>query len=261
MEAILWQRDAMRLVSWNVNGLRACMQKGFQEFLEQSGADIFCVQETKMHPEQADFAFKGYHAFWNSAQKKGYSGVLTLSKEEPLNVSYGIGMQEHDLEGRVVVCEYPNFYLVNVYVPNAQRGLVRLPYRLQWERAFREFLGGLMAKRAVLVCGDLNVAHTEIDLTNPQSNRYNAGFSDPERQAFTQLLQAGFIDTYRHFYPDQREAYTWWSYMGQSRARNIGWRIDYFLVSTNLQAELKNAHIYAHVLGSDHCPVGLELHG
>ncbi|BCZ18273.1 Exodeoxyribonuclease III [Helicobacter sp. NHP19-003] len=250
----------MRLVSWNVNGLRACMQKGFQGFLEQSGADIFCIQETKMHPEQANFAFEGYHAFWNSALKKGYSGVLTLSKEEPLSVDYGIGVAEHDLEGRVVVCEYPKFYLVNVYVPNAQRGLVRLPYRLEWERVFREFLSGLMAKKAVLLCGDLNVAHTEIDLTNPQANRYNAGFSDPERQAFSALLQVGFIDTYRYFYPEQREVYTWWSYMSQARERNIGWRIDYFLASCSLQDTLKNAHIYAHILGSDHCPVGLELH-
>ncbi|GMB96440.1 exodeoxyribonuclease III [Helicobacter sp. NHP22-001] len=251
----------MRLISWNVNGLRACMQKGFKDFLEQSKADIFCVQETKMHPEQANFAFEGYYAFWNSAEKKGYSGVLTLSKEQPLDVSYGIGVTEHDLEGRVVVCEYPKFYLVNVYVPNAQRGLLRLPYRLEWEKAFRGFLSGLMARKGVLVCGDLNVAHNEIDLTNPQANRYNAGFSDPERQAFSTLLQKGFIDTYRHFYPEQREAYTWWSYIGQARERNVGWRIDYFLASCNLKDTLKNAHIYAQILGSDHCPVGLELHG
>ncbi|BCZ19450.1 Exodeoxyribonuclease III [Helicobacter sp. NHP19-012] len=251
----------MRLISWNVNGLRACMQKGFKDFLEQSKADIFCVQETKMHPEQANFAFEGYYAFWNSAEKKGYSGVLTLSKEQPLDVSYGIGVTEHDLEGRVVVCEYPKFYLVNVYVPNAQRDLLRLPYRLEWEKAFRGFLSGLMARKGVLVCGDLNVAHNEIDLTNPQANRYNAGFSDPERQAFSTLLQKGFIDTYRHFYPEQREAYTWWSYIGQARERNVGWRIDYFLASCNLKDTLKNAHIYAQILGSDHCPVGLELHG
>ncbi len=249
------------MVSWNVNGLRACMQKGFKDFLEQSGADIFCVQETKMQPEQANFAFEGYHAFWNSAVKKGYSGVLTLSKEEPLSVRYGIGIAEHDLEGRVVVCEYSQFYLVNVYVPNAQRGLLRLPYRLSWEKAFRGFLSGLVAHKGVLVCGDLNVAHTEIDLTNPQANRYNAGFSDPERHAFSALLQEGFIDTYRHFYPEQKEAYTWWSYIGQARERNVGWRIDYFLASQNLQDTLKNAHIYTHIFGSDHCPVGLELHG
>ncbi|WP_121022638.1 exodeoxyribonuclease III [Helicobacter vulpis] len=251
----------MRLISWNVNGLRACMQKGFREFFLESGADIFCVQETKMHPQQADFAFENYHAFWNSAQKKGYSGVLTLSKNAPLSVHYGLGLEEHDNEGRVITCEYENFYLVNVYTPNSQRRLLRLPYRLQWESAFRDFLQNLARHKGVVVCGDLNVAHNEIDLTNPQSNRYNAGFSDPERDAFRQLLQLGFLDTYRHFYPNQTEVYTWWSYMSQARARNIGWRIDYFLVSQGLQAQLKGAHIYAHVLGSDHCPVGLEIGG
>ncbi|WP_104686605.1 exodeoxyribonuclease III [Helicobacter felis] len=249
----------MRLVSWNVNGLRACMQKGFKDFLLKSGADVFCVQETKMQPDQADFVFENYHAFWNSAQKKGYSGVLTLSKSAPLDVRYGLGLEEHDTEGRVITCEYEHFYLVNVYTPNSQRGLLRLPYRLQWESVFREFLQNLASHKEVLICGDLNVAHTEIDLTNPQSNRYNAGFSDPERNAFGQLLQLGLIDTYRHFYPDKTEVYTWWSYMNQSRARNIGWRIDYFLASQGLQSQLKDACIYAHILGSDHCPVGLEM--
>ncbi|WP_163565455.1 exodeoxyribonuclease III [Helicobacter suis] len=250
----------MRLVSWNVNGLRACMQKGFCDFLEQSQADIFCVQETKMQQEQASFCFKGYELFWNSAQKKGYSGVLTLSKIAPLQVSYGIGIAEHDTEGRVITCEYPNFYLVNVYTPNAQRGLLRLPYRLEWERSFRGFLQNLMQKKAVVVCGDLNVAHNEIDLTNPQSNRYNAGFSDPERDAFEQLLNLGLIDTFRHFYPTKTESYTWWSYINQARAKNIGWRIDYFLTSKTLNSCLQSASIYHHILGSDHCPVGLDLH-
>ncbi|WP_120953127.1 exodeoxyribonuclease III [Helicobacter sp. L8] len=249
----------MRLVSWNVNGLRACMQKGFEAFLLESGADVFCVQETKMHPQQASFSFDHYHTFWNSAHKKGYSGVLTLSKDTPLSVRYGLGLEEHDSEGRVITCEYENFYLVNVYAPNSQRGLLRLPYRLQWEGAFRDFLQNLTKHKGVVVCGDLNVAHNEIDLANPQSNHYNAGFSDPERDAFRQLLQLGFVDTYRHFYPNQTEAYTWWSYMNQSRARNIGWRIDYFLISQGLQAQIKDAQIHAHILGSDHCPVGLEI--
>ncbi len=249
----------VHLISWNVNGLRACMQKGFKEFLEQSGADIFCVQETKMHPNQANFIFQDYASFWNSAQKKGYSGVLTLSKNAPINTTYGIGVAQHDLEGRVVTCEYADFYLVNVYVPNSQRGLLRLDYRLKWEEAFRRFLADLMGHKAVVVCGDLNVAHKEIDLKNPESNHHNAGFSPEERHAFSQLLDLGLIDTYRHFYPNQQGIYTWWSYMNEARARNIGWRIDYFLVSHTLQEQLKDALIHPHILGSDHCPVGLEI--
>ncbi|RDU59705.1 exodeoxyribonuclease III [Helicobacter marmotae] len=249
----------MRLVSWNVNGLRACMNKGFMEFLTQSKADIFCIQESKMHKEQADFCFEAYHTYWNSAEKKGYSGVVVLSKREPLKVEYDMGIAHHDKEGRIIRAEYEDFYLVNVYTPNAQRGLERLEYRMEWEDDFRAFVLELNKHKPVIICGDLNVAHKEIDLKNPKTNRRNAGFTDEERSKISTLLESGFIDTFRYFYPQLEGAYTWWSYMGKARANNTGWRIDYFLCSQSLQPKLKNAFIYADILGSDHCPVGLEL--
>ena len=249
----------MKLISWNVNGLRACMNKGFKDFFDLQNADIFCVQETKMQKEQADFSFPNYHAFWNSAEKKGYSGTLILSRESPIAESYGINIAMHDNEGRVIALEYPKFYLVNVYVPNSQRELTRLDYRMRWEDDFRVFLKDLERKKPIIVCGDLNVAHKEIDLKNPKQNTKNAGFTPQEREKFTALLDSGFIDSYRHFYPDKTDAYTWWSYMGGARAKNIGWRIDYFLLSTALSQNLKSAEIFSEILGSDHCPVGITL--
>lgn len=249
----------MKLVSWNVNGLRACMEKGFEDFLEKVQADIFCVQETKMQEGQVVFDFQGYEQYWNSAVKKGYSGTLILTKTKPLNVSYGINIEEHDNEGRVITLEFEKFYLVNVYTPNSQKELARLDYRMIWEDVFREYLVSLEKVKPVIVCGDLNVAHNEIDLKNPKTNRKNAGFTDEERQKMTELLDAGFIDSYRYFYPDKVEAYTWWSYMRQSRTKNIGWRIDYFIVSDKLQNELKEAYIFDQILGSDHCPVAIDI--
>lgn len=249
----------MKLISWNVNGLRACINKGFMDFFDSQNADIFCVQETKMQPEQADFAFPNYHSFWNSAEKKGYSGTLILSRQSPIAESYGIGIDLHDNEGRVITLEYPQFFLVNVYVPNSQRELTRLDYRMRWEDDFRAFLKNLERTKPVIVCGDLNVAHKEIDLKNPKQNTKNAGFTKQERTKFTALLDSGFIDSYRHFYPDKTDAYTWWSYMGNARAKNIGWRIDYFLLSTALADNLKGAEIFSEILGSDHCPVGITL--
>lgn len=249
----------MRLISWNVNGLRACAGKGFFDFMRAANADILCLQETKMQPEQADFDFDGYRAYWNSAVKKGYSGTLVLSREEPRSVVYGMGIPEHDGEGRVITAEYGDFQLVNVYTPNAQRGLERLPYRMRWEDDFREYLLELDAKKPVVVCGDLNVAHEEIDIKNARANRGNAGFTDEEREKMTQLLASGFVDSYRALYPDKRDAYTWWSYMGNARANNTGWRIDYFLLSEKLRARLGGAGICADVPGSDHCPVELTL--
>lgn len=249
----------MKLISWNVNGLRACMNKGFMDFFDSQNADIFCIQETKMQKEQADFSFSNYHAFWNSAEKKGYSGTLILSRESPIAESYGINIAMHDKEGRVIALEYPKFYLVNVYVPNSQRELTRLDYRMRWEDDFRAFLKGLESKKPIIVCGDLNVAHKEIDLKNPKQNTKNAGFTKEEREKFTALLDSGFIDSYRHFYPDKTDAYTWWSYMGGARAKNIGWRIDYFLLSRALESNLKSAEIFSEILGSDHCPVGITL--
>ena len=249
----------MKLISWNVNGLRACINKGFKDFFDSQNADIFCVQETKMQKEQADFSFPNYHAFWNSAEKKGYSGTLILSRESPIAESYGINIAEHDNEGRVIALEFPQFFLVNVYVPNSQRELTRLDYRMRWEDDFRAFLKGLESKKPVIVCGDLNVAHKEIDLKNPKQNTKNAGFTLQEREKFTALLDSGFIDSYRHFYPDKTDAYTWWSYMGNARAKNIGWRIDYFLLSATLTPNLKSAEIFSEILGSDHCPVGISL--
>lgn len=249
----------MKLISWNVNGLRACINKGFMDFFDSQNADIFCLQETKMQPEQADFAFPNYHSFWNSAEKKGYSGTLILSRQSPIAESYGIGIDLHDNEGRVITLEYPQFFLVNVYVPNSQRELTRLDYRMRWEDDFRAFLKNLVRTKPVIVCGDLNVAHKEIDLKNPKQNTKNAGFTKQERTKFTALLDSGFIDSYRHFYPDKTDAYTWWSYMGNARAKNIGWRIDYFLLSTALADNLKGAEIFSEILGSDHCPVGITL--
>ncbi|CBG39478.1 exodeoxyribonuclease III [Helicobacter mustelae] len=249
----------MRLISWNVNGLRACMNKGFMDFFRQIDADIFCIQESKMHPDQADFVFDGYHGYWNSAEKKGYSGVVVLSKQEPLCVEYDMGIEHHDKEGRVICAEYPDFYLINVYTPNSKRELERLEYRMQWEDDFLNFLKNLERKKPLIICGDLNVAHKEIDLKNPKTNRRNAGFTDEEREKMTTLLENGFIDTFRYFYPDLEGAYSWWSYMGRARQNNTGWRIDYFLCSEILQKRLIEAKIYSEILGSDHCPVGLVI--
>ena len=249
----------MKLISWNVNGLRACMNKGFLDFFKQADADIFCVQETKMQREQAEFVFPGYHEYWNSAVKKGYSGTAVFTKTEPLTVTYGIGIEEHDQEGRVITAEFPEFYLVDVYTPNSQRELERLAYRQVWEDAFRAYLLGLDAKKPVLVCGDLNVAHNDIDLKNFKSNRGNAGFTDEERAKLTELLAAGFTDSFRHLYPDKEGAYTWWSYMFKARKHNAGWRIDYWLVSNRWADKIEDSLIYSDIMGSDHCPVGLLL--
>lgn len=247
------------MISWNVNGLRACMNKGFMEFFNAVDADVFCIQESKMHKDQAEFDFSGYYEYWNSAEKKGYSGVAIFSKQEPLSVSYDMGIAHHDKEGRIITAEYSDFYLVNVYTPNSKRELERLAYRMEWEDDFRAFLKALESKKPVIVCGDLNVAHKEIDLKNPKTNRRNAGFTDEEREKMSQLLDSGFTDTYRHFYPEKQGAYTWWSYIGKARANNTGWRIDYFLCSKGLDSRLKSASIYPEILGSDHCPVGLEI--
>ncbi|MEG0661984.1 MAG: exodeoxyribonuclease III [Anaerovoracaceae bacterium] len=247
----------MKLISWNVNGLRAVMKKNFFAFLEEENPDILCLQETKMQEGQAEVPTEGYHQYWCSAEKKGYSGVLTLTKKEPLSVSYGLGIEEHDQEGRVITAEYETFYLVNVYVPNSKDGLKRLDYRMVWEDAFREYVGSL--PKPVVICGDLNVAHKEIDLKNPKTNRKNAGFTDEEREKMTLLQDSGFIDTFRHFYPDLEQAYSWWSYRFNARANNSGWRIDYFLAAKALEEKLVDAKILSEVYGSDHCPVVLEL--
>lgn len=249
----------MKLISWNVNGLRACIKKGFLDFLQQSDADALCIQETKMQPEQADFDPCGYQLYWNSAVKKGYSGTAVFSRQEPLFVSYDIDHPDHVGEGRSITVEYPDFYLVTVYTPNSQNELARLPYRMDWEDAFRAYLLALDEKKPVVVCGDLNVAHQEIDLKNPKTNRKNPGFSDEERAKMTQLLEAGFTDSFRHLYPDLTGAYSWWSYRANARANNTGWRIDYFLVSNRLKDSIVEASILPEVLGSDHCPVCLEL--
>ena len=235
------------------------MNKGFMEFFNAVDADVFCIQESKMHRDQAEFDFSGYYEYWNSAEKKGYSGVAIFSKQEPLSVGYDMGITHHDKEGRIITAEYSDFYLVNVYTPNSKRELERLEYRMEWEDDFRAFLKALESKKPVIVCGDLNVAHKEIDLKNPKTNRRNAGFTDEEREKISTLLDSGFTDTYRHFYPDKEGAYTWWSYMGKARANNTGWRIDYFLCSKILDSRLKSASIYPEILGSDHCPVGLEI--
>jgi len=249
----------MKFISWNVNGLRACLKKGFMESFLKLNADAFCLQETKMQPDQAILDLTGYKQYWNSAEKKGYSGTAIFTRIEPLDVSYGIGVDEHDHEGRVITLELPELYLVTVYTPNSQNELARLPYRMEWEDSFREYLCGLDAKKPVVVCGDLNVAHQEIDLKNPKTNHHNAGFSDEERAKFTELLQHGFIDTFRALYPDRTGIYTWWSYLRKARDTNAGWRIDYFLASERLRGAIKDATIHNEIFGSDHCPVGLEL--
>lgn len=249
----------MKLISWNVNGLRACMGKGFLDFLKASDADIVCLQETKMQREQADFIIGGYEEYWNSAEKKGYSGTAVFTKKPPLSVSYGIGIPEHDTEGRVITAEFPDFFLVNVYTPNSQQELARLPYRMQWEDAFRDYLKTLDQKKPLIVCGDMNVAHEEIDLKNPKTNRKNAGFTDEERQKMTELLSSGFIDTFRLLYPDTEGVYSWWSYRFHAREKNAGWRIDYFLVSDRLKDRVLDSRIDTDVFGSDHCPVELIL--
>lgn len=249
----------MKLVSWNVNGLRACVQKGFLDFFKEIDADIFCIQESKLQAGQIELELEGYHQYWNYAVKKGYSGTAVFTKKEPLSVSYGIGIEEHDQEGRVITLEYEQFYFVTVYTPNSQSELARLSYRMQWEDDFLAYLKKLEEKKPVIFCGDLNVAHKEIDLKNPKTNRKNAGFTDEERAKFTQLLENGFIDTYRYFYPDQEGIYSWWSYRFKAREKNAGWRIDYFCVSESLKACLRDAKIHTNVLGSDHCPVELEI--
>ena len=248
-----------KLISWNVNGLRACVQKGFTEFFNEADADIFCIQESKLQEGQIDFAPEGYHAYWNYAEKKGYSGTAIFTKEEPLSVAYGIGIEEHDHEGRVITLEFDTFYMVTVYTPNSQNELARLPYRMKWEDDFLAYLKNLEKSKPVIFCGDLNVAHKEIDLKNPKTNRKNAGFTDEEREKFTNLVNAGFIDTYRYFYPDQEGVYSWWSYRFKAREKNAGWRIDYFCVSESLKDRLKGAFIHTEVFGSDHCPVELDI--
>jgi len=249
----------MRLISWNVNGLRACAQKGFMDFFREIDADFFCLQETKLQAGQIKLETEGYEQYWNYAEKKGYSGTAIFTKHHPLSVRYGIGVEEHDHEGRVIALEYPTFWVVTVYTPNSQRELTRLEYRMKWEADFLAYLNGLKAKKPVIFCGDLNVAHKEIDLKNPKTNRHNAGFTGEERACFSTLLENGYVDTFRHFYPDVTEVYSWWSYMFQARAKNAGWRIDYFVVSEELKDRLKDAKIHTQVLGSDHCPVELEM--
>ncbi len=249
----------MKFVSWNVNGLRACVQKGFSDFFKEIDADIFAIQETKLQPEQIDLQFNGYTSYYNSAVKKGYSGVAIYTKKEPLKVTYGMGQEEHDQEGRMITLEYENFYFITVYTPNSKKELARLDYRMVWEDAFRAYIQTLQKDKPVVVCGDLNVAFKEIDLKNPKTNRKNAGFSDEERAKFGELLDIGLTDTFRYFYPDQEGIYSWWSYMFKAREKNAGWRIDYFLTSASLNEKLVDAKIYTDVFGSDHCPVGVEI--
>ena len=249
----------MKFISWNVNGLRACVGKGFLDYVQQENADFFCLQETKLQQGQIDLDLPGYAQFWNYAQKKGYSGTAIFAKDPPISVTYGVGIEELDTEGRLITLEYPGFYLVTCYTPNAQPGLARIDHRLKWDAAFRNYLVDLDKKKPVIACGDLNVAHQEIDLKNPSSNRGNAGFSDEERESFTELLNAGFTDSFRHLYPDATNVYSWWSYRFNARKNNAGWRIDYFLVSNRLANQIAAAPIHNEVLGSDHCPVGLEI--
>lgn len=249
----------MKFISWNVNGLRACVNKGFLDFFHETNADAFCIQETKLQEGQIDLSLPGYYQYWNYAKKKGYSGTAIFTKKEPLSVSYGIGIPEHDEEGRVITLEYENYYLITCYTPNSQSELARLSYRMEWEDAFLQYLKGLEEKKPVIFCGDLNVAHKEIDLKNPKTNRKNAGFTDEEREKFSVLLENGFIDTFRYFYPEQEGIYSWWSYRFHAREKNAGWRIDYFLVSQSLKEKLKGAAIHTEVPGSDHCPVELEI--
>lgn len=260
----------MKLISWNVNGIRACIKKGFEDFFKEINADIFCLQETKMQvlvgEENKEVKailklpiFNNYFCYWNSAEKKGYSGTAIFTKQEPICVKYGIDIEEHDKEGRVITLEFENFFMVDIYTPNSKRELERLDYRQIWEDEIRKYLSNLSKQKPVIMCGDLNVAHNEIDLKNPKTNRGNAGFTDEEREKMTELLGAGFTDSFRYLYPDKENCYSWWSYMGRSREKNIGWRIDYFIVSDEIKNKIKNAEIYPEIMGSDHCPVGLEI--
>ncbi len=249
----------MKLISWNVNGLRACMQKGFAEFFEEADADAFCLQETKLQEGQIDFAPEGYYCYWNYAEKKGYSGTAIFSKKKPISVSYGLGIEEHDHEGRVITLEFESYYLITVYVPNSKDGLLRLPYRMIWEDAFLAYVKKLEENKPVIYCGDLNVAAEEIDLKNPKSNRKNAGFTDEERSKFRNVKASGLVDSFRYFYPDQEGIYSWWSYRFKAREKNAGWRIDYFMVSDSLKDKLIDAKIHTEVFGSDHCPVELDI--
>ena len=249
----------MKLISWNVNGLRACVQKGFLDIFKELNADMFCIQESKLQEGQISLELEGYHQYWNYAIKKGYSGTAIFTRREPMSVAYGIGIEEHDQEGRVITLEFTELYLVTVYTPNSQSELARLDYRMRWEDAFLSYLKGLEEKKPIVFCGDLNVAHKEIDLKNPKTNRKNAGFTDEERGKFSTLLGQGFIDTYRYFYPDQEGIYSWWSYRFKAREKNAGWRIDYFIVSKSIENQIKEAKIYPEIMGSDHCPVGLEI--
>ena len=249
----------MKLISWNVNGIRACLTKGFMDFFKEIDADIFCIQETKCQEGQVELNLEGYYSFWNSAERKGYSGTAMFCKNKPIKVTKGIGIEEHDNEGRVITAEFENYYVVTIYTPNSKRGLERLGYRQVWEDEIRSYLLKLNQTKPVIMCGDLNVAHKEIDLKNPKTNSGNAGFTDEEREKMTELLNVGFTDTYRYLYPEKEDAYSWWSYMGKAREKNIGWRIDYFIVSSKIEDNIKEAMIYPEVMGSDHCPVGLEI--
>ena len=249
----------MKFISWNVNGIRACLTKGFMDFFNKEDADIFCLQETKVQAGQVELDLKGYHQYWNYAEKKGYSGTAVFTKQEPLSVRYGLGIEEHDKEGRVITLEFPDFYFITVYTPNSKTELERLDYRMVWEDEFRKYMKDLEKEKPVVVCGDLNVAHKEIDLKNPKTNRKNAGFTDEERNKFTELMDAGFIDTFRYFYPEQEGIYSWWSYRFKAREKNAGWRIDYFLTSASMKDRLVSAKIHTEILGSDHCPVELVI--
>ena len=249
----------MKLISWNVNGIRACINKGFKDFFNEIDADIFCIQETKCQKDQIDLEFKGYTSYWNSAEKKGYSGTAIFTKQKPISVTYGIGIEEHDKEGRVITLEFEKFYMINIYTPNSKRELERLEYRQIWEDEIRKYMLKLNKNKPVIMCGDLNVAHKEIDLKNPKTNRHNAGFTDEERNKMTELLDAGFVDTFRVLYPEKENAYSWWSYMGHAREKNVGWRIDYFIVSKSIENCIKEAKIHSEIFGSDHCPVELEI--
>lgn len=249
----------MKLISWNVNGLRACVGKGFLDYFKEQQADIFCLQETKLQEGQIELELDGYHQYWNYAEKKGYSGTAIFTKEKPISVHYGIGIEEHDKEGRVITLEFEKFYMITVYTPNSQEKLARLDYRMKWEEDFKNYLLELDEKKPVIVCGDLNVAHKEIDLKNPKTNRKNAGFSDEEREKMTKLLESGFVDSFRYFYPNKTDIYSWWSYRFSARAKNAGWRIDYFLVSDRIKENMKGAEIHTEILGSDHCPVLLNI--
>lgn len=249
----------MKLISWNVNGIRACVNKGFEDFFKTIDADVFCIQETKCQEGQIELEFEDYTSYWNSAEKKGYSGTAIFAKQKPISVKYGIGIDEHDKEGRVITLEFEKYYIVNIYTPNSKRELERLDYRCIWEDEIRKYLLELNKKKPVIMCGDLNVAHKEIDLKNPKTNHHNAGFTDEERNKMTELLDAGFTDSFRYLYPEKENQYTWWSYMGHAREKNVGWRIDYFIVSNDIQSNIKDAYIFPEIYGSDHCPVGLEI--